>query len=231
MVRLQPSEGTSVATIRFPSTDGVELSGDLRFPEEAAEHGGVAVLCHPHPSFGGSKESWMLPVLQSALVARGWVALRFDFRGVGGSEGEHGGGDGEVADVAGAVDRMLEHGDGPVLIVGWSFGAAVSLRHAISDERVDGWIGVSLPVASDTVDDDLLEQLAGWSVPKLFVHGSGDQLTSTDTIEEVVTGAAEPKRLRVIAGGDHLLMAQADELTEEVVRFAGELQAIGEDEG
>lgn len=220
-----------MATIRFPSSDGVELVGDLRFPEDAAEHGGVAVVCHPHPSFGGSMESWMLPVLQSALVSEGWVALRFDFRGVGRSEGQHGAGDGEVADVAGAVDRVVEHGDGPVLLGGWSFGAAVSLRHAVDDARVDGWVGVSLPVPMDEVDDELITRLSGWSAPKLFIHGSGDELTSIDEIEAIVDRTAEPKQLTVIQGGDHFLMAHADELAQEVVRFSRALRGDDEDDG
>lgn len=223
-----------MADIRFPASDGVELAGDLRFPEDADEHGGVAVVCHPHPSFGGSMESWMLPVLQSALVSEGWVALRFDFRGVGGSDGRHGAGDGETADVAGAVDRVLEHGGGPLLLIGWSFGAAVSLRHALDDGRVDGWVGVGLPVATDEVDDDLLGALGGWTTPKLFVHGSGDQITSVEEIRSVVDGAAEPKDLTVVEGGDHFLIAHADELTRAVVRFSRELRGTGgagEDEG
>lgn len=213
-----------MATIRFPSTDGVELAGDLRFPEESLEHGGVAVVCHPHPSFGGSMESWMIPVVQSTLVSEGWVALRFDFRGVGASGGRRDAGDGEVADVAGAVDRVAEHGDGAVLVVGWSFGAAVSLRHAVGDERVDGWTGVSLPAGTDAVDDELVAALAGWTVPKLFVHGSGDRIAPADEVRRIVDGAAEPKRLAMIEGGDHLLMAHADELTDEVVRFAREVR-------
>lgn len=217
-----------MATIRFPSADGIELAGDLRFPEDAEEHGGVAVLCHPHPSFGGSMESWMLPVLQSALVSEGWVALRFDFRGVGGSGGQHGAGDGEVADVAGAVDRVLEHGEDPLLLIGWSFGATVSLRHAVADARVDGWVGVGLPVATDEVDDELIGALGGWRTPKLFVHGTGDRVTSVDEIRSIAEVAAEPKHLTVIEGGDHFLMAHADELTDAVVRFSRELRDAGE---
>lgn len=219
-----------MADIRFPASDGVELAGDLRFPEDADEHGGVAVLCHPHPSLGGSMESWMLPVLQSVLISEGWVALRFDFRGVGASDGEHGGGDGEVADVAGAVDRVLEHGEDPLLLVGWSFGAAVSLRHAVDDPRIDGWVGVSLPVATDDVDDDLRGRLAGWTVPKLFIHGSGDRITSGDEIDAFVDAVPEPRTLTVIAGGDHLLIAHADELTREIVRFSRRLRGVDDEQ-
>ncbi len=215
-----------MATIRFPSSDGIELTGDLRFPEDADEHGGVAVVCHPHASFGGSMESWMIPVLQSALVSEGWMALRFDFRGVGESDGQHGVGDGEVADVAGAVDRVLEHGQGPLLLIGCSFGAAVSLRHAVDDARVDGWVGVGLPVATEEVDDDLLGALGEWTIPKLFVHGSGDQITPVEEIRSVVDGAAEPKDLTVIDGADHFLMAHADELTRAVVGFSRQLRGI-----
>ena len=216
-----------MATIRFPASDGVELDGDLRFPEDGDEHGGVAVVCHPHPSYGGSMDSWMIPVLQSALVEDGWVVLRFDFRAVHDSDAAGG-----LADVAGAVDRVLEHrvDDGPILLLGWSFGAAVSLRHALDDERVDGWAGIALPI--DMVEDRgeaVGDRVGSWEVPKLFLHGSGDELTAVPDIEAFVEGAAEPKRLLVIEGGDHFLTAYADTLAGEVVGFAQRIREADHD--
>ena len=220
-----------MATIRFPASDGVELDGDLRFPVDAVEHGGVAVVCHPHPSYGGSMDSWMIPVLQSALVEDGWAVLRFDFRAVRDRSSD---GSGGLADVAGAVERVLEHREdqAPLLLLGWSFGAAVSLGHAVDDERVDGWAGVALPV--DMVEDHgeaVRDRLGTWEVPKLFLHGSGDELTAVPAIEAFVEDAAQPKRLRVIEGGDHFLTAYADTLTDEVIGFARRVRtADGEDD-
>ncbi|MBW3562508.1 MAG: hypothetical protein KY437_08435 [Actinobacteria bacterium] len=215
-----------MATIRFPASDGVELDGDLRFPEDADEHGAVAVVCHPHPSYGGSMDSWMIPVLQSALVEDGWVVLRFDFRALHDFDGTGG-----LADVAGAVDRVLEHraDDAPVLLLGWSFGAAVSLRFALDDERVGGWAGVALPI--DMVEGEAIrDRLGTWEAPKLFLHGSGDELTAVPDIEAFVEDAAEPKRLLVIEGGDHFLTAYADTLTGEVVGFARRVRGADDED-
>lgn len=103
--------------VEFPAADGLRLEGNLSPPNEP--NGGAAVICHPHSQHGGSMDSWMMPVLQRALVADGWLALRFNFRGVGASEGSYDKGEGELKDVAGAVDYLLEEaGDRATLLVG-----------------------------------------------------------------------------------------------------------------
>lgn len=165
----------------------------------------------------------MMPVLQRALVDVGWLALRFNFRGVGNSEGSYEKGQGELQGVAGAVDFVLEQaGDDTTLLVGgWSFGAHMTLRYALGDKRVAGWFGVGLPYRKREIDvPELdLESLARWTVPKLFVHGSADQIASVEEIQEVVDAAREPKRLRIVDGGDHFLAAHGDVLGEELRSF------------
>ncbi len=209
--------------VRFPSRDGTSLCGRVTDPEEP--HGGVAVLCHPHPEHGGSMDAWMLPFLQRLLVADGWTGLRFDFRGTGESHGAFDAGVREQDDVAGAIDHALAHvgdPDAPVLLGGWSFGAAVSLRHALGDDRVTAWFGIGLPhrtgIADVPVTDPL--ELATWSVPKLLVHGTADQFTPVERIRELVDAAADPVTLTVIEGGDHFLADRRDELGDAVSAFA-----------
>lgn len=218
-----------MADIRFAAGDGTELAGRLTLPDEP--NGGGAVICHPHPRQGGSMHSWMLPVLQRALVGDGWVGLRFDFRGAGSSEGSYGRGEDELLDVAGAVDRVLDDlgDDAPLLLVGWSFGAHVSLRYAVGDDRVDGWAGVGLPVGLTGGGTELeLEHLARWSRPKLFLHGERDPIADLEAVREIHDAAAEPKRLRVIEGGDHFLADHGDVLAGEVRAFGREvLEAVG----
>lgn len=209
--------------VRFPSRDGTSLCGRVTTPDEP--NGGVAVLCHPHPKHGGSMSAWMLPFLQRILVAEGWTGLRFDFRGVGRSDGTFDRGEGEQDDVAGAIDHALEtvgDPDAPVLLGGWSFGAAVSLRHALSDDRLVGWFGVGLPHRTGMTDIPATDptELATWTVPKLFVHGSEDQFTPLSRIRELVDAAADPVELVVIEGGDHYLASRRDELGEAVAAFA-----------
>src|SRR5881397_2599421 len=93
-------------TIMFTSSDGLRLEGRLATPE--AEPSGGAIICHPHPQYGGSMSSKLVPAIQRALVAAGWAALRFNFRGVGRSEGSFDGGGGEVFDALGALARVRE---------------------------------------------------------------------------------------------------------------------------
>ena len=212
-------------TVQFVATDGTTLAGRLTQPQ--TPNGGVVVLCHPHPQHGGSMDSWMLPIIQRALVTDGWTGLRFDFRGVGSSGGTYGRGVDELHDVAGAVGFALANGpaDPVLLLLGWSFGALMSLRHALRDERCRGWVGIGTPYRAREVEvPDLdLAALSGWRVPKLFIHGDRDQFTSLERLHEVVDAAAEPKRLRVIEGGDHYLEGRGDVLGEEAVAFGREL--------
>jgi alpha/beta superfamily hydrolase len=216
--------------VEFPAADGTVLEGRLTAPSDAS--GGAAVLCHPHPRHGGSMDSWMMPVLQRALVSDGWLGLRFNFRGVDGSAGEYERGEGELRDVGGAVDRVLAEvgGDAPVLLAGWSFGAHVSLRYAVTDDRVAGWMGVGLPLDAEAIEVPPLEPglLTGWEAAKLFVHGSRDQFTLVDRVREAVAAAAEPKRLLVVEGGDHFLATHGDVLTGAARDFGREVLERGE---
>lgn len=208
--------------LRFPSRDGTSLCGRLTTP--ARPNGGVVVLCHPHPRHGGSMEAWMLPFLQRLLVEDGWIGLRFDFRGAGSSEGEFDRGRSEQDDVAAAIDHLgseVPAGD-PLLLGGWSFGAAVSLHHALTDDRVDAWFGVGFPhrTGMDDIPTTADAALHDWDVPKLFVHGTADQFTPVERIAALVGAAADPVELVTIDGGDHYLADRRDELGEAVVTFA-----------
>src|SRR5215218_6298454 len=118
--------------VTFTTADGARLEGELRLPDEPAR--GSAVLCHPHPRHGGSKDHPLLWAIRNELAAtRGLAVLSFNFRGVMGSAGTYGGGRDELKDAAAAVGEIRASvGDGlPTLVVGWSFGASVALREAI----------------------------------------------------------------------------------------------------
>lgn len=214
-------------SVTFAATDGIRLEGRLTRPSEP--HGGAAVLCHPHPRHGGSMDSWMLPIIQRTLVADGWIGLRFDFRGVGGSGGTYGRGVDELHDVAGAVDFAIAQAppDPALMLLGWSFGALMSLRHATGDGRCRGWVGIGVPYRAREVEmPDLdVEALSRWTVPKLFIHGDQDQFTPIALLQEVVDAAAEPKRLYVIAGGDHYLAGRGDVLGNQAVEFGRDVLA------
>ena len=115
--------------VSFVTEDGVRLQGELRLPDGPAR--ATAVLCHPHPKHGGSKDHPILWALRNHLAGvRDIAVLSFNFRGVMGSAGVYGGGHDEVRDVRAAIDRVREVApDRPTVVVGWSFGANVGAAH------------------------------------------------------------------------------------------------------
>jgi alpha/beta superfamily hydrolase len=123
----------STRAISLIAADGTALAGDLSRPE--APRAG-AVLCHPHPAYGGDRHNIVVDALFRALPPAGVAALRFDFRGAGGGEQE---------DVLGALDRLAAEVPGvPLWLVGYSFGADVAL--GVDDPRHAGWAAVAPPL-------------------------------------------------------------------------------------
>src|SRR2546428_13951106 len=120
--------------ITFDTEDGLALEGELRFPDRPAR--GSAVICHPHPQEGGSKDHPLLWAIRNDLAGRRFSVLSFNFRGVMGSTGAYGGGVDEVADVRAAIGSAVLVSGGRVFVCGWSFGAHVALREAVDDDRV-----------------------------------------------------------------------------------------------
>jgi uncharacterized protein len=122
--------------VTFSTDDGVRLEGELRLPD--GEVRGSAVICHPHPQHGGSKDHPILWALRNELASRrGLAVLAFNFRGVMGSGGAYGGGHDELDDVHAAITRVRDEAPGlPTIVCGWSFGANVALREG--DRRPSG---------------------------------------------------------------------------------------------
>jgi alpha/beta superfamily hydrolase len=125
--------------------DGVRLAADLTVPSAPPGPPGAAVLCHPHPLYGGDRHHPLLTRLADRLAATGVATIRFDFRGGGDSDGTHSEGVDERLDVVAAIDAAAEATDGPIWVMGYSFGAAVSLD--VADPRAAGWVAVAPPLA------------------------------------------------------------------------------------
>ena len=197
----------SVESVSLACADGVRLEGELRVP---AAPWAAAVLLHPHPRMGGSMRSGVASYLFDALPAGGVAALRFNFRGVGASGGEFGGGVAERADVVGAVDALHAVVEGlPLVLAGWSFGGDVSL--SVDDPRVSGWFAVAAPLrvfpsASDYVAgaDDRPTVLA---VPQF------DQYCDPACVR-AATSEWTNTRVEVVPGGDHFLAGRLDRVAE-----------------
>jgi alpha/beta superfamily hydrolase len=138
-----------------------------------------------------------------AFASFGLPVLRFNFRGVGRSEGAHGYGLGEQHDVRAALDWLaLTFPHSPILFAGFSFGSYVGLRACCGDPRVKGLVALGLPIRAGG-RDYAYDFLSHCTAPKLFLSGDHDEFAPRDLIEQAVALAPEPKQLVWIAGADH----------------------------
>jgi uncharacterized protein len=167
----------------------------------------VAVVCHPHPLFGGTMHNKVVFQTAKALHQRGATVLRFNFRGVEQSEGVHDRGQGEQDDVRTAIDYLAAEFPGrPIVVAGFSFGSSVGLRVGCGDSRVARVIGLGLPV--DNLD---MSFLLACTKPKLLIQGGNDQFGARASIESLFATLPEPKRLVIVEGADHFFTGQLDE--------------------
>jgi hypothetical protein len=180
----------------------------------------AAVVCHPHPLYGGTLHNKVVFHTMKALNGFGFPVLRFNFRGTGLSEGEYASGIGEVDDVRAALDWLEREFTLPVIFAGFSFGAAVGLRAAYSDDRVPALIALGLPASAGAVRSEVRNEdgvydfdfLRACAKPKLFVSGSRDQFGPMGKLEALVSTFAEPKKLVRIEAGDHFFEGRLKEM-------------------
>jgi uncharacterized protein len=172
----------------------------------------AAVVCHPHPLFGGTMHNKVVYQAAKTLHRAGLPVLRFNFRGAGLSQGAHDEGRGERDDVRAALDFLAARFPGvPLLVAGFSFGAWVGLRVGCEDARVSDLAGLGMPVAS--VDASYLSTCAK---PKLLVSGDHDQYAPKEKMEAFVGGlptrVKQRTELTLIAGADHFFTGHLDDL-------------------
>ena len=168
-----------------------------------------ALVCHPHPAGGGTMHNKVVYHAMKALNAAGLPVLRFNFRGVGLSEGEYDHGRGEVDDVRAALDWLAERLQKPILLAGFSFGSVMGLSVGCGDSRVVGLIGLGLPVRAAGRDYSF-DFLAHCPQPKLFISGDYDEFSPVETLRAAWQLAPQPKRTLLIAGADHFFQGTPD---------------------
>ncbi|MGC1582781.1 MAG: alpha/beta fold hydrolase [Candidatus Acidiferrales bacterium] len=172
----------------------------------------VALVCHPHPLFGGTLHNKVVFRVAKALHAYGFPVLRFNFRGEGLSESVHDTGRGEKDDVAAALDYLAnEFPDRPILLSGFSFGAWVGLQVGCEDARVTELIGLGLPVNNSD-----LGYLRSCRKPKLIVQGSDDQYGSREKLQALFDAMPEPKKIAFVDGADHFFTGKLDHVTSAI---------------
>lgn len=206
--------------VRFATADGLSLEGQLRRPDGEAR--GTAVLCHPHPRYGGSKDHPLLWTIRNELAGhRGLVVLAFNFRGIMGSEGSFGGGEDEVLDAAAAVERVREEATGGTALVGWSFGASVALRQATGDDRVAALALIAMPLGRAGVAVPAPPppwQLKKLDIPVLLLAGDADRLCRGPALRSLAERMPRAE-LRIVKGADHFFGRREREVAETVGGF------------
>lgn len=179
----------------------------------------AAVVCHAHPLHGGVMQFKVVFRAAKALQREGLAALRFNFRGVGRSQGVHDHGEGEQDDVRAALEEMTRGFPGlPLVLAGFSFGASMALRVAAADPRVAAVIALGFPVAM-LRDTSFLDDCRK---PRLFVQGEHDQFGSGQRMRALVTALPEPRRLVVLPDTDHFFAGQLEPLQEAIAAWAAE---------
>jgi hypothetical protein len=214
------AQSSSIRSLFLEGPAG-RLEALLNTGAEHAAH--AALVCHPHPVYGGTLHNKVVFHAMKALNNFGYPVLRFNFRGAGLSQGEHDHGIGEVEDVRVALDWVDREFHLPLIFAGFSFGAAVGLRVACADARVQAVIGLGLPV--DAIDDRVYDFgfLLDCTKPKLFVSGDRDQFAPRAKLERVVEALPEPKKLVVVEGADHFFEGRLRELREAIETWVREV--------
>jgi uncharacterized protein len=207
------SDNATIRSLFLPGSAG-RLEALLNVGSPSATYS--AVVCHPHPLYGGTLHNKVVFHAMKALHSFGFPVLRFNFRGAGLSEGEHANGVGEVDDVRTALDWMEREINLPVIFAGFSFGAAVGLRAAYADDRVPALIALGLPAGPVEGRNYDFEFLRSCTKPKLFVSGARDQFAPPGTLEALVATFAEPKKLVRIEAGDHFFEGRLREMRETI---------------
>ena len=175
----------------------------------------AAVVCHPHPLFGGTMHNKVVYQAAKSLDAIGLPVLRFNFRGAGLSAGKHSRGVGEQDDLRAALDFLAKQFRSlPLLLAGFSFGAWVGLRVGCEDPRVSHLIGLGVPVNSS--DFSFLRLC---NKPKLFVHGSADQYGAVEKVKRLVRSLPGENHLVVVSGADHFFSSKLEQLDAAITTW------------
>lgn len=180
---------------------------------------GSAVFAHPHPLHGGTLHNKVVFRAARCLSRAGYGVLRFNFRGVGLSDGTFDSSRGEVDDFRAALGEAERRGGLPIVAGGFSFGSVAALRAIEGDSRVHAFIGVGVPLASVQGNPPPLPR-----VPALFVVGSEDVYGPPALLR---AWAGDVGKIVEIAGADHFLDGRLDELEEVISNFLAEIDPGG----
>lgn len=187
------------------------LEALLEEPETGAPRA-VALVCHPHPLYGGTMHNKVVYRMARALRHAGCVVLRFNFRGVGRSEGIHDQGRGEVEDARACLEWLrARYPDLPFVLAGFSFGSRVVLRLGCGARDARAVIAAGFPTLREPLDF-----LGVCGAPKIFLQSTQDEHGPRGELEALFAEMAEPKRLEFIPAADHFFKNALDEFEQRM---------------
>ena len=197
-------------------TAGLTFEGVIAQPDAAGGPWPGIVICHPHPLHGGSMHNNVVMALALGLAEDGFVTLRFNFRGVGESQGQHAQGETEYQEILGALDLIKAWPDthGKTGLTGYSFGSSVILRHESVQKEADALALIS--PAQRYIDDSPLKTR---HQPALIAAGDRDRLADPQQLTAQIQTYAHPPETRLFDGADHFWYGHEARLVPEVSRF------------
>ena len=219
------SAATPTRTLTIPGPAGT-LEALLDEPATESSPEAVAVVCHPHPLYGGTMTNKVVYSLAKAFNEAGAAAVRFNYRGVGASTGTYDDGNGETDDALAVLEWAAQRWPGAKLCLGgFSFGGAVAIRAAAARE-VTRLVTIAPAIRKITVDEGSLPQC-----PWLIVQGDRDELVDPNDIQQWAQGlsrkSSQPPRLVVLPGVEHFFHGRLNDLRQAVARWLIELAQLG----
>ena len=225
----EPDAGTYPTTLRNVDLRGPAGRLEALLNEGAPGYRYAALVCHPHPLGGGTLHNKVVYHAMKVLNGSDWgfrlPVLRFNFRGTGLSDGRHEG-LAEAADVSAAVDWLRTEYNIPIIVVGFSFGAAMSLVACCGTQPATR-AGVHAIAALGLPTQGFGHQyhypfLADCTLPKLFLSGDRDWFAPRSDLEAIVKSAAEPKHLVFISGADHSFSGHLESMQQSLAGWLKE---------
>ncbi|MGH2754713.1 MAG: alpha/beta hydrolase [Actinomycetota bacterium] len=208
---------TDTTDLVLHTQDGLALEAVLESPGSPKA---CFVFCHPHPQMGGTMNAPLLKAISGGLLERGWAVLRFNFRGIGASEGMSSIGIEEVADAAAAVEEARSRFPTlPLAIGGWSFGASVAGRVAATDDALEAFVGIAPAVTEKpgiTAGMPAAEEV-DLPMPSLVIVGVNDDLV--DPAEARAWAETVGAEFEEMKGANHFFWGKYEVLTERVCDF------------
>jgi alpha/beta superfamily hydrolase len=199
---------------------GLNFEGIVATPDDMGSSVPGVVICHPHPLMGGNMDNNVVIAVSFSLVEQGFATIRFNFRGVGNSEGEHTKGELEHQEVLGAFDLLKAWpgvDGGKLGLAGYSFGTSVILGNAAVQKKAKS-IALISPSIRGFPDTPLKKS----KTPTLIVTGNRDKLVEAEDLQSNLDAFAHPPVLKIVEGADHFWGGMERQVIGPVTEFFAE---------